>query len=118
MVPVSIMFVVIGSILCAIAGLAIGALTGWLISLMTKCGSNGVLRDAFLGSFGFLVGYFGCVLMPWPRNTVVESLAGGGTVATTMNTYQHPARIAIAVAVFAPLLHELYRFKRAHTELG
>ena len=114
MVPVSIMFVVIGSILCAIAGLAIGALTGWLISLMTKCGSNGVLRDAFLGSFG----YFGSVLMPWPRNTVAESLTGGGTVATTMNTYQHPARIAIVVAVFAPLLHELFRFKRARTELG
>lgn len=118
MIPVPFAFVIIGLILCAIAGMAIGALSGWLISLVTKCGPKGVLRDAFLGSFGFLAGYIGCIFMPWPRNTVVERLAGGGTVATTVNTYQHPARIAIVVGVLLPLLHELYRFKRGRTELA
>ena len=118
MIPVPFAFVIIVLILYAIAGMATGALSGWLVSLMTKCGPKGVLRDAFLGSFGFLAGYIGCIFMPWPTNTIVERLAGGGTVATTMNRYQHPAWIAIVVAVLLPLLHELYRFKGGRTELA
>jgi hypothetical protein len=96
----------------ALAGMAIGALSGWLFSLGAKCGRQGIVRDAFLGSFGFLAGFFACIFMPFPRNTIVESLPGGGTVATTMHTYQHPERAAVAVAVLLPLLHELYRLKR------
>jgi hypothetical protein len=51
--------------------------------------------------------------MPWPSNTVVERLEGGGTVTSTMPRYQHPERVAIVMAVLLPLLHELYRLKRA-----
>ena len=108
---------IIALILYAIAGMAIGALTGWLTSLIRRSRPRRVLKDAFLGSFGFLAGFFGCVFMPWPENTVVEQLKGGGSVTTTMNTYQHPERVAIVVAVLLPLLHELYWFKRAHTKL-
>jgi hypothetical protein len=102
-------------VLYAIAGMAIGALSGWLISLITKCGPKGVLRDMFLGSFGFLAGFIGCTFMPWPTNTIVEHLEGGGTVVSTMSRYQHPERVAIVMAVLLPLLHELYRFKRVRT---
>jgi uncharacterized membrane protein YeaQ/YmgE (transglycosylase-associated protein family) len=97
----------------AVAGMTIGAVVGWLASWITKSGHQGLWKDIFLGSFGYLAGFIGCIFMPWPRNTVAERLAGGGTVATTMNAYQHPARVAIAVAVLLPLLNELYRLKRA-----
>jgi hypothetical protein len=107
--------VILYIVLYAVAGMAIGALSGWLISSITKCGSKGFFRDMFLGSFGFLAGYVGCIFMPWPSNTLVEHLEGGGTVASTMSRYQHPERVAIAMAILLPLLHELYRFKRART---
>jgi hypothetical protein len=99
-------------VLYAIAGMAIGALSGWLISLIIKSGPKGFLKNIFLGSFGFLAGFIGCTFMPWRTNTIVEHLEGGGTVETTMARYQHPERVAIVMAVLLPLLHELYRFKR------
>ena len=117
MFPIPFIVVVFGLVLCAIAGMGIGALSGWLISLITKCGPKGVFKDMFLGSFGFLAGFIGCVFVPWPSNTVVEHLEGGGAVATTMSSYQHPERAAIVMAFLLPLLHELYRFKRARTRL-
>lgn len=100
-------------VLCAIAGMAIGALSGWLASLITKCGPKGVFRNIFLGTLGSLLGFLGCMFIPWPSNTVVERLEGGGTVDTTMASYQHPERVAIVMAVLLPLVHELYWFKRA-----
>jgi len=75
--------------------MVIGALGGLLVSLATKCGQQGIIKDAFLGSFGFLVGFLGCVSMPWPRNTIVEQLEGGGTVTNDLNIYQHPYRVAL-----------------------
>jgi hypothetical protein len=96
----------------AMFGMAIGALSGWLTSLITKCGPQGVWKDVFFGSFGYLAGLFGCLLLPWPQNTISEHLDGGGTMTSTMNRYQHPERVAIVIAVLLPLLHELYRFKR------
>jgi len=38
--------------------MAIGAITGWLGSLIMKSGTGGVIKDSFLRSFG----YFGIVL--------------------------------------------------------
>ena len=116
MLSVPLIVVILFLIAYAIAGVAIGAISGWLATLATKCRPQGVWRDALLGSFGFLAGFIGCAFMPWPRNTVVEHLEGGGSVATTMNSYQHPERVAIVMAILLPLLHELYRFKRARPE--
>jgi len=96
--------------------MVIGALTGWLFSLATKRALQGILKDAFLGALGFLAGFIGCILVPWPRNTVVEHLSGGGTVSTTMDRYQPPERVAVVVAVLLPLLNELYRLRRARSE--
>ncbi len=66
---------------------------------------NGMYR--LLGSFGYLAGFFACIFAPWPQNTVVTRLEGGGAVATTMSRYQHPERVAIVIAVLFPLLYEL-----------
>jgi hypothetical protein len=93
----------------AVVGMAIGAITGWLVSWLTKSGRPKLLKDALLGSFGYLAGFIGCIFTPWPRNTVVKQLDGAGSVATTMNTYQHPERVAIVIAILLPLLQELYR---------
>ena len=115
MLFVSPIFAIISLILYTLGGAVIGALTGWLTSLSTKCGQLGVWKDALLGSVGFLVGLIGTILMPWHENTVTEKLEGGGTVTTTMSMYQHPVRIAIVIAVLLPILHELYRFRRVRS---
>ncbi len=49
--------------------------------------------------------------MPWHENTVTERLSGGGMVTTTMNSYQHPIRIAVVSAVLIPVLYEVYRLR-------
>src|SRR5271169_4244721 len=41
----------------AIAGMAIGAITGWIFSLLATVGRRGLRRDAFLGAFGSLAGF-------------------------------------------------------------
>ena len=96
----------------ALAGMAIGAITGRLVSLLTKGGRQRLLKDALLGSFGCLAGFFVCIFMPWPQNTLVTRLEGGGSVATTMSRYQHPERVAIVIAMLFPLLYELSRWKK------
>jgi hypothetical protein len=113
MFPVSPNVFVIYFAVYTVAGMAIGALTGWLASLVTKSGPKWILKDALLGSIAFLVGFIGCMFIPWPSNRVVEHLEGGGTVASTMSRYQHPEWVAIVMAVLLPLLHEVYRFTQA-----
>jgi hypothetical protein len=34
-----------------------------------------------------------------------------------MRTYEHPERVAIAVAVILPFLHEMYRLKRRSAKM-
>jgi hypothetical protein len=112
MFPVAWPIVVIFAMVHAVAGMGIGAIIGWLVSQRTKSGRYGVLKDALLGCLGYVTGFVLCVLMPWPENTVVEQLDGGGSVATTMSSYQHPFRVAVAFAVLFPLLREIYLWKK------
>jgi hypothetical protein len=113
MFPTSPVVMVISLVVYALAGMGIGALTGWLTSLITKCGQKGLLKDAFLGSFGYLAGFIGSISMPWPRNnTIMYRLEGGTEVSSTMNSYQHPERVAIVIAILLPLLRELYLWKK------
>jgi hypothetical protein len=98
----------------AAVGLAIGAATGWIISQRRLALERKIRIDAMLGSLGFVAGFVGCVLIPWPQNTVVEQLPGGGTVATTMSRYQHPELVAILTALLLPLLYELSRLRKRH----
>jgi hypothetical protein len=92
--------------------MAIGALTGLLVSLALKLKIRGIFKDGLLGSFGFLLGWIGAVFMPWPRNTIAYYV-DGVLVTSTMNSYQHPVRLGFVVAVLLSLLHTLYRFKRS-----
>lgn len=115
--PVTLIGVVLTLVVYVVAGMAIGALTGWLASLTTKCGPKGIFKDVFLGLFGYFAGFIGCIVMPWPTNTIVENLPGGGSFSSTSNRYQHPERVAIVMAILLPLLHELYRLKRARAKL-
>jgi hypothetical protein len=99
----------------AIAGMAIGAITGCLVSLLTKGGRHGILKDAFLGSCGYLAGFVACIFTPWPRNSITYRLEGGTEVTSTMNRYQHPEVVAVIIAILLPLLHELYLWKKRNT---
>jgi uncharacterized membrane protein YeaQ/YmgE (transglycosylase-associated protein family) len=116
MIPIPWSIVVVFFVLYAVAGTWIGALSGWLGTWIMKRDSRGLEKDAFLGAFGFLAGMIGCAYMPWPKNTVVEVLKAGIVTTTTMNRYQHPARVGVVMAVLLPLLHELYRYKRTRTK--
>jgi hypothetical protein len=111
MFPVPPFVVIIYLVVYAVAGMAIGALTGWVVSVTTS-GSPGLLKDAFLGSFGFVAGFFAAIFMPWHRNTISYHLPGGTLVESTMNTYQHPEWVAIAFAILLPVLHELYCWRK------
>ena len=115
MFPVTWPAIALFLVVYALAGMAIGAVTGWLVSLLAKTSRKGLLKDSFLGSFGFLVGFIGCIFMPWPENTITYRLEGGTEVSSTMNTYQHLERVAFAVAILLPLLHELYRRRKSHS---
>jgi MFS family permease len=103
-------------VLYGMGGAAIGVLSGWIVSLVTKCGPRGIGWDALLGFVGFVVGFIGTGLMPWHQNTITYQLDGGGTSTSTANTYQYPERVAVVVAILLPLLFELCRFWRRRTK--
>jgi hypothetical protein len=108
-------FVIIGLIVYAVAGLSIGAVVGCLSFLILKSKPLKIFKDACLGSLGFVLGFYGCVFMPWHRNTISYRLAGGTEVTSTADIYQHPDRIGIIFAILLPLLYELYRWNRLRT---
>ena len=117
MFPVLWPVVVMNVLAFAFVGVAIGSVTGWFVCRAANGGRPALLKDALLGSFGYIFAFIVCALMPWPENTVVEQLPGGGSVATTMNSYQHPHRVATVLAILFPLLLELYRWRKRKTAL-
>jgi hypothetical protein len=112
MIPVPWPVVVMYVLTYALAGMGIGAIIWWLVSRPTRGSRSGLLKDAFLGCLGYTGGFIVCAFLPWPQNTLVEQLDGGGSVATTISRYQHPQRVAIALAILFPLLRELYRWRK------
>jgi hypothetical protein len=88
--------------------MAVGAITGWLSSLVLKNGTGGVIKDSFLGAFGYLAGFYACIFSPWPRHTASKGVAGA--MRLIMNL--HSDRVAVVVAILLPVLHEWYRSKR------
>jgi len=101
----------------AITGMVIGAVIGYLAYRITAVSQLRLLKDLLLGAFGYLAGLIGCAFMPWPENTVVENLEGGGTVSTTMSRYQHPHRVAVILAILFPLLYQVYRRRKSKAAL-
>jgi hypothetical protein len=110
--PVAALFLVV----CALVGMAIGLLTGLLGSLALKINICGIAKDGWLGLIGFLVGYIGASLMPWHQNTITYHL-GNTLVTSTMDTYQHPGRIAVVFAIALPVLHTVHRFKHQSSSM-
>ncbi len=106
-----------GLICCALAGMAVGTLTGLVVSFVFKLNKGHILSDGLIGGTGFVAGFSWAIFMPWHRNTIVY-YDGGGWVESTMNSYQHPERIALAAAVILPLLYELYRFVRPRSKMA
>ena len=115
MFPISWAVAIASLLIFALLGSGIGAVTGWLVALITRSRPAALLKDGVLGSLGFLAGFFAAALMPWPRNTITYPLGSGTIAASTMNRYQHPERVAIFLAILLPLLNELYRWRKRQT---
>jgi len=112
--PIAWPVVIIGLFMLAFAGIAIGALTGWLASLVISSGPQGVLRNAALGLFGIFAG-FALVLLFQGRHYHAEYYFQNGKAVTKHSGVQHPEMFGVAGAMLLPVLHELYRLKRART---
>jgi NhaP-type Na+/H+ or K+/H+ antiporter len=95
----------------AIVGVAIGAVIGMLMRILTKRELRGAIVSAGLGAVGFIAGAIGTALMPWRQNTVTYRM-GDTIVSTTTKRFQHPYQVAFVLAIFLPLLWELFRTKR------
>jgi hypothetical protein len=94
--------VVLFFLLHALAGMAIGALTGWVVCLVAKIRPRALIADGVLGTLGYFAGFIGCVLV-WPKNTI------------TYGTGPNPEWAAVVAAVLLPLFNELYRWKSRRT---
>ena len=92
-----------------VVGLAIGAVIGLLVTLVTKR-AGAILPDAILGIIGFVGGAVATARVPWQLNTVSKRV-GDAIVSTTVRHYQHPYRVALMLAVLLPVLFEAYRLK-------
>jgi hypothetical protein len=80
-------------------------------SLALRNGLRGVIVDTLLGALGSAATVIGCAIVPWPRNTVSQSVAQGLRVETTLNRFQHPYIAATVAAVILPVVHELVRVR-------
>lgn len=89
-------------LLHVLAGMAIGALTGWVVCLVAKIRPRALVADLFLGTFGYFAGFTGCVLL-WPKNTMTYGIG------------PNPEWAAVVGAALLPLLNELYRRKARRT---
>jgi hypothetical protein len=99
MFPLSWPLTMVFLLLHALAGMAVGALTGWLVCLVAKVQPRTLVADGALGIVGYFAGFVCCVLV-WPKNAI------------TYGTGPNPQWAAVLVAAFLPLLNELYRKTR------
>ncbi len=113
MLAVPLIVTIAFATLYAVVGGVLGTLSGWLTALAFRSRLR-LKVDATIGSAGFLLGGFISIVMPWHTNTITYELSGGAHVASTMNNYQNPERVAVIVAMILPILYELYR-TRLHT---
>jgi len=99
------------TVLYAIGGGLLGLLSGWISARVLRSRQKLVV-DGTLGAVGFLLGGFVSIVMPWHTNTISYQLSGGTTVTSTMNSYQHPERVAVFVAIALPAFYEMWRKRR------
>jgi membrane protein DedA with SNARE-associated domain len=87
-------WMIYGLAMAAVIGMAIGALTGSVVSFVLRLSIRGVQWDALLGS----IGYVAATRIPWPGS------ATNHNVAMTI--------VTLALAATLPILRELYRFRK------
>lgn len=113
MLPASSIITLVFLIMDAVAGMAIGILSGWFTSFIAREKSKRLFTDGLIGAGGFLAGVIGVDFMPWHRNTISYHLSGGTLVTSTANFYQHPERVAVILAIILPSIYELIRLRHA-----
>ena len=96
--PIAVLFLLVH----ALGGMAIGALTGFVVCLVTKIRPVVLVADGVLGTLGYFAGFTGSVLV-WPKDTI------------TYGTGPNPEWAAVVGAVLLPVLNELYRGKTRRT---
>ena len=84
-------------VIMASIGFGVGAFTGWVISRTSKVAVDGLGKDGFLGSLGFVLGFVGCILAPF--------VTGGGM-------FPYPHLVALASAVALPTWREWSRSRK------
>lgn len=115
MFQVAPIVVVLGYIVIGALGGIIGTLAGVAFYMVLKIGLRGAIKDAFLGAIGSVATVIGCAIVPWPRNTVSQSLGSGLHVETTLDRFQHPYIAATVVSVILPVVHQLFRLRLERT---
>lgn len=102
----------------ALLGLAVGAGTGVLASLVLKLRVRlrAILVDGVLGAFAFPLGFVAVLLIPWQNTTTHRS--DDAIVNSTMKHYQHPHMIAYVAAMFLPIVHEFLRLRGESKRAG
>lgn len=95
----------------ALLGLAVGASTGVLASLVLKLRLRfrALLIDGLLGATSFPLAFVAVLLIPWQNTTTNRT--DDAIVNSTVKHYQHPHMVAYVVAMLLPILHELLRVK-------
>jgi hypothetical protein len=83
-----------GVVMAGVIRMAIGAVTGSIVSVVLRLGIRGVQWDALLGS----IGYVAATRIPWPGSSTNHD------VAMTI--------VTMALAMTLPILRELYRFRK------
>jgi hypothetical protein len=91
--PISSSVAIVGFLEVVIIGLAVGAFSGLLFSIILKQRARGVGIDSFFGLIAFVIAL------------IVEDRF------TIMSRFQHPFVMAGIVAVIPPALHQWFRFK-------
>lgn len=109
MIPFSGGLLAYFSMLALVVGAIVGVIAGEGASRLFKKARGHSLLDATLGAVGLAGGIILCALLRYPTNTIYENLPGGGVVATTMHTYQHPYMVGLAISIVLPFGYELCR---------
>ncbi len=99
-----------------VIGFAMGAMVAVFTAVFRGERQPKVIWDIALGAFGSAAGFLICPIVPIPENTVYEHPSADLTLVATSNHYQHPYRVAFAVAALAPAAFEIWRAVRRNSK--
>lgn len=106
-------FLIIVFTITALIGAIVGACSGFLMALVMRLGYGDKWKDALLGGFGSLTGWFGAIFLPWQQWTVHRPIVGGGEMTETTSAFPHPFLAAWVVAALLPVLRGFWNFAKS-----